>query len=105
VDRQPSRAVRWIEQESDLMALALRNLIELHFWATYVSDTNDNAREFLKEANTDSNLRSPAQSVSRVSDDYSLPSAAKRISRTHEFATKSYFGKSVQNLSIRAHWF
>ncbi|MGA2185550.1 MAG: hypothetical protein ABSH47_21230 [Bryobacteraceae bacterium] len=54
LDLQLSRAVRWIDQEADLMALVLRSLIELRFWADFVSENNENAERFLNEANTDS---------------------------------------------------
>jgi hypothetical protein len=56
LDWQLARAVRWLnqDQEADLMALALRNLIELRFWAQFVSKGNAEALHFLEEANTDS---------------------------------------------------
>jgi len=54
VNLQLARAVRWIDQEADLMALVLRSLIELRFWAHFVSQGNDKAKRFLEEANTDS---------------------------------------------------
>jgi hypothetical protein len=54
IDFQLSRAVRWIDQEADLMALVLRSFIELRFWADYVSQEDAKADHFLKEAITDS---------------------------------------------------
>jgi hypothetical protein len=54
IDFQLCRAVRWIDQEADLMALVLRSFIELRFWADYVSQENEKADHFLKEAITDS---------------------------------------------------
>jgi tetratricopeptide (TPR) repeat protein len=52
-DIQLSRAVRWIEQDADLMASVLRNLIELKFWAKFVSESPAKATQFLSEATID----------------------------------------------------
>lgn len=54
VDLQLSRASRWINQESNLMALVLRSLIETRFWADFISQGNDKAKHFLDESNADS---------------------------------------------------
>ena len=37
LDLQLSRAMRWVEEEADLMALVLRSQIELRRWADFVS--------------------------------------------------------------------
>jgi hypothetical protein len=37
LDLQLSRAIRWVEEEADLMALVVRSQIELRFWAEFVS--------------------------------------------------------------------
>src|SRR5258706_13083502 len=54
VNLQLARAVRWIDQEADLMALVLRSLIELRSCAHLVSRCKNYAKHFLEEANTDS---------------------------------------------------
>jgi hypothetical protein len=84
VDLQLSRAVRWIDQESDLMALVLRTLIELRFWTDFVSQGSARAEHFLNEASSDSKelyehlLRAfPEESIA-----YSIPSSIKRIRPT-----------------------
>jgi malonyl CoA-acyl carrier protein transacylase len=38
LDIQLFRAVRWIEDDADLMAGVMRSLIELKFWAKFVSE-------------------------------------------------------------------
>jgi hypothetical protein len=53
LDLQLSRAVRWIEDESDLMASVMRSLIELKFWAHFISESSENATRFLHEASVD----------------------------------------------------
>ena len=84
VDLQLSRAVRWIDQEADLMALVLRSLIELRFWADFISQGNDKAEHFLQEANTDSKdiYDRLLKSFPKETTPYNFPPAAKRISPT-----------------------
>jgi hypothetical protein len=53
LDIQLARAVRWIDEEADLMALVLRSQIELRAWADFVSKGSDEAARFLHEANID----------------------------------------------------
>lgn len=53
LDIQLERAVRWIEEDADLMAGVLRNLIELKFWAHFVSDSPARATQFISEAKID----------------------------------------------------
>lgn len=53
LDIQLARATRWIEDETDLMALVLRSQIELRAWAQFVSRSPDDAKRFLYEANID----------------------------------------------------
>ena len=53
LDFQLSRAVRWIHDEADLMASVLRSLIELKFWANFVSESAENATRFLNEPSID----------------------------------------------------
>ncbi len=53
LDLQLSRAVRWIEDEADLMAIVLRSQIELRLWADFVSKGSKEAADFLHEVNID----------------------------------------------------
>src|SRR5437879_2064028 len=53
VDLQLARAVRWVEDEADLMSCVMRSLIELKFWAKFVSESEERATQFLNEANID----------------------------------------------------
>jgi len=53
LDRQLARVVQWAEAEADLMALVVRNQIELRAWAEYVSKGQAEAKAFLEEAGID----------------------------------------------------
>ncbi len=53
LDLQLSRAVRWIEDDADLMAGVMRNLIELKFWAHFISESPEKATQFLNEVSID----------------------------------------------------
>jgi hypothetical protein len=53
LDLQLARAVRWIEDEADLMASVMRSLIELKFWANFISESPEKATQFLHEASID----------------------------------------------------
>ena len=53
LDLQLSRAVRWIEEDADLMAGVMRSLIELKFWAHFISGNPEKATQFLNEASID----------------------------------------------------
>jgi hypothetical protein len=54
LDLQLERASKWADDDTDLMAEVMRNLIELLFWAEYVSESMDNAERFRKESDVDS---------------------------------------------------
>ena len=73
VDLQLSRAVRWIDQEADLM--------ELRFWAQFVSQGNDKAQHFLEEANTDTKdlYERLLKTFPCEATPYSFPPAVKRV--------------------------
>src|ERR1700730_12725177 len=43
LDIQLGRALRWIEDDAASMAAGMRNLIELKFWAHFVSDSPERA--------------------------------------------------------------
>jgi hypothetical protein len=53
LDLQLSRAVRWIDEEADLLAVVLRSQIDLRGWAEYVSTGSAEATAFLNEVNID----------------------------------------------------
>lgn len=53
VDLQLSRAVCWVEDDADLMAGVVRNLIELKFWAHFISESPEKATRFLSEVTID----------------------------------------------------
>jgi len=53
LDVQLSRAVRWIDEGADLMASVTRSLIELRFWAQFVSESPEKAAQFLHETSID----------------------------------------------------
>lgn len=54
LDLQLSRALGWVEEDADLMAGVMRSLIELKFWAHFISTRPENATRFLNEASIDS---------------------------------------------------
>jgi len=49
VNLQLARAVRWVDQEADLMALVLRSLIELRFWAHFVSQGQSSRHQYFEK--------------------------------------------------------
>jgi hypothetical protein len=53
LDLQLSRAIGWVEDEADLMAVVLRSQIELRLWADFVSKGSKEAADFLHEVNVD----------------------------------------------------
>jgi hypothetical protein len=53
LDLQLARSVSWVDKEADLMAWVIRNLIELKFWAKFVSESEEKATEFVNESNID----------------------------------------------------
>jgi len=80
LDLQLTRAVRWIEGEADLMAMVMRSLIELKFWANFISESPAKATQFLHEASIDA--RELFQRLEKVvpPDTYQLdPIPGKRV--------------------------
>ena len=82
LDLQLSRAVRWVEEEADLMALVIRNLIELKFWAKFVSESEAKATQFLNEADID--MKELYQRLEKMmpaeAEKYTLPqTSGKRV--------------------------
>ena len=57
LDLQLARSVGWVDKEADLMAWVIRNLIELKFWAKFVSESGEKATQFLNESNLNGYLR------------------------------------------------
>ena len=53
LDRQLARAIKWIEDEADLIAMVLRSQIELRFWTEYISTGPEETEKFLNEVNID----------------------------------------------------
>ena len=53
LDLQLARAIRWAEDEADLMAFVLRSQIELRNWAEFVSTGPAEAARFVNEVNID----------------------------------------------------
>ena len=54
LDIQLGRASKWADDDADLMAQVMRSLIDLLFWAQYVTESMDNAERFRKESDVDS---------------------------------------------------
>ncbi|HXF26871.1 MAG TPA: hypothetical protein VN610_06350 [Bryobacteraceae bacterium] len=48
-----ARAIRWSDEEADLMAIVLRSQIDLRAWAEFVSKGPNEAARFLNEVNID----------------------------------------------------
>ena len=80
LDLQLSRAVRWIDDEADLLAIILRSLIDLRSWANFVSTGATEASRFLHEANID--IRELHEKMAKAFPNVaalSMPVAGKRV--------------------------
>lgn len=64
LDLQLARSVGWVDKEADLMAWVMRNLIELKFWAEFVSESEEKATQFVNESNID--LREVSERLKRL---------------------------------------
>jgi hypothetical protein len=53
LDRQLARAITWIDDDADLIAMVLRSQIELRFWTEYISTGSAETEKFLNEVNID----------------------------------------------------
>lgn len=73
LDLQLARSTSWVDKEADLMAWVMRNLIELKFWAKFVSESEEKATQFINESNID--LREVSQCLKRLmpDDDETMP--------------------------------
>jgi hypothetical protein len=67
LDLQLARSVGWVDKEADLLAWVMRNLIELKFWAKFVSESEEKAIHFLNESNVD--LREVAERLEKLRPD------------------------------------
>ena len=67
LDLQLARSNGWVEKEADLMAWVMRNLIELKFWAKFVSESEEKATQFINESNID--LREVAERLKGLTPD------------------------------------
>lgn len=67
LDLQLARSVSWVDKEADLMAWVMRNLIELKFWAKFVSESEEKATQFVNESNVD--LREVSERLTRLMPD------------------------------------
>jgi len=67
LDLQLARAVSWVDKEADLMAWVMRNLIELKFWAKFVSESEEKASQFVNESKID--LREVSERLKRFMPD------------------------------------
>lgn len=68
LDLQLARSVSWVDKEADLMAWVMRNLIELKFWAKFVSESEEKATQFINESNID--LREVSERLKRLMPDH-----------------------------------
>ena len=67
LDLQLARSVGWVDKEADLMAWVMRNLIELKFWAKFVSESEEKATQFVNESNID--LREVSERLTKLMPD------------------------------------
>src|SRR6185437_9607272 len=64
LDLQLTRSISWVDKEADLMAWVMRNLIELKFWAKFVSESEEKATQFVNESNID--LREVSERLDKI---------------------------------------
>lgn len=67
LDLQLARSVSWVDKEADMMAWVMRNLIELKFWAKFVSESEEKATQFINESNVD--LREVSERLKKLMPD------------------------------------
>ena len=67
LDLQLARSAHWVDKEADLMAWVMRNLIELKFWAKFVSKSEENATQYVNELNID--LRELSERLTKLRPD------------------------------------
>jgi hypothetical protein len=107
LDRQLYRAHFWVEYDADLLAWVMRNLIELKFWTTFVSESEANAIRFLSEVNNDMN-ELYLQMLKAHPDDTPemdfLPEIAKRVRVEPSSGQESVTWKLASKLIHQSSW-
>ncbi len=107
VDLQLSRAVRWVEDDADLMAGVLRSLIELKFWAHFISESPEKATQFLSEASIDARELYERLEKLVPTDTYQLampPILGKRVSVGPSDPQESLIWKLCSKLIHPSSW-
>jgi hypothetical protein len=101
LDLQLSRAIRWAEDEADLMAVVLRSQIELRSWAEFVSTGPKEATAFLHEVNIDIqelNLKMEKAFPGDALDPLPIEVAGKRIKLKRSGGEEDYDFKLCSKL-------
>lgn len=107
LDIQLSRAVRWVDEDADLMAGVLRNLIELKFWAKFVSESPAKATQFLCEASIDARELFDRLTKMAPPDTYQLvtpPPQGKRVNVEPSGEQESLLWKMTSKLIHPSSW-
>jgi hypothetical protein len=107
LDLQLSRAVRWIEEDADLIAGVMRSLIELKFWAHFISASSENATQFLNEASIDARELYERLEKLAPPDTYQLetpPVQGKRVTVEPSGAKESLLWKMCSKLIHPSSW-
>ena len=107
LDIQLGRAVRWIEEDADLMAGVMRSLIELKFWAKFVSESPAKATQFLSEPTIDARELFDRLEKMVPPDTYkleTLPPQGKRVNVEPSGARESLIWKMCSKLIHPSSW-
>jgi glutaredoxin-related protein len=49
LDKQLARAYEWIEGDLDLLAFITRSILEIHFWAVFITQSEENLKQFIRD--------------------------------------------------------
>lgn len=100
LDLQLSRATRWVDEESDLLAIVLRSQIDLRFWAEYVSTGAAEAEAFLNEVGIDAKelIDKMGKAFPAAPLQPAPPVSGKRITMTRRDDVEQYFYKLCSKL-------
>ena len=107
LDLQLSRAIRWIEEDADLMASVMRSLIELRFWAHFISANSEKATQFLNEASIDARELYERMEKLAPPDTYQLETPlteGKRVTVAPSGAKESLLWKLSSKLIHPSSW-
>jgi hypothetical protein len=78
-----ARSEAWVDKEPDLLAAVVRNLIELLFWARYITQGDEYLKLFLRDAEIDAReLHDKLQHIGgplTLPDGVTIPDAGKRV--------------------------